>query len=211
MPVTELCLLRLKEGKEWTSPEVLDGLRKAKAVLEKVTDSTYHFLRCDENPDTCYMHGGWPTIDDHWNFVPSEENKVLQAAIKDIVTPEWAFHIDIDQAKTPLPAQSKVIALGRWYPKEGKIDDLENLFTSVTPTLAAGVGGEDKITRGRRLDKGYDPSIEGEPRAEYVVMSGWESIQAHEDFAKKFGESETSTQVQALVNGGDFFHTTLLV
>ncbi|KIX92911.1 uncharacterized protein Z520_11387 [Fonsecaea multimorphosa CBS 102226] len=211
MPVTELCLLRLKEGKEWTSSEVLDGLRKAKTVLERVTGSAFHFLRCEEQPDTCYMHGGWETIDDHWKFVPSEANKELQAAIKDIAIPEWAFHIDIDQAKTPLPAQSKVIALGRWYPKEGKIDELEMLFTSVTPTLAAGVGGEDKITRGRRLDKGFDPSIEGEPKPEYVVMTGWESVQAHQDFAKRFGESETASRIQSLVNGADFFHATVLV
>ena len=211
MPVTELALLRLKEGKEWTSPEVLDGLRKAKAVLERVTGSTYHFLRAVENPDTCYMHGSWPTIEAHWKFVPSEENKELQAAIKDLVTPEWAFHLDIDQAKTPLPVKSKVVALGRWFPKEEKTGEVEALFDSIIQTLESGVGGADKITRGRRLDKGYDPFTEGEPKPEYVVLTGWESVKAHEDFAKTFADSEAATQIQTLVNGGEFLHTTLLV
>ena len=113
MPVTELCLLRLAPGQDWSSPEMLDGLRKAKAILDKVTGSEYHFLHCVEQPDTCYMHGGWETIDTHWAFVPSEENKALQAAIQGLVIPEWAFHIEIDQTQTPLPVKCPSIAMGR--------------------------------------------------------------------------------------------------
>ncbi|KIW16178.1 hypothetical protein PV08_06229 [Exophiala spinifera] len=188
MPVTELALLRLRPGIEWPLAALNANLRKAKKVMESASGLKFRYFRCIEDPATIFIFGEWPSVEFHMTtFIPSQENQELLELLKDQVTVEWMFHLDIDQSHRPLPWHTSVIAVGRHFVADGEKESFEATFEANKHNLEAFIGGSDRVVGGWRIDKGVDPLLEGELKSEYVLISGWSSVEQHYQFAETEG------------------------
>ncbi|KAL6245612.1 hypothetical protein RBB50_007611 [Rhinocladiella similis] len=206
MPVTELALLRLRPGTEWPAAELIAHLRKAKSVMESASGFKFCYYRAVEDPDVIFIFGEWPSVEFHMtNFIPSQENQELLELLKDQVTVEWMFHLDIDQTQSPLPWHRRVIAVVRHFIADGEKESFQATFQENKHNLEAFIGGSDRVVGGWRIDKGVDPSLEGELKSEYVLISGWRSVEQHQDFAKTEGFQKYG-QIRNHLAGADIKH-----
>lgn len=72
--------------------------------MESVSDFKFGYFQTMEEPDAIFLFCEWSSVKFHMtNFDPSQENQDLLELLKDQVTLEWMFHLDIDQTQSPLP------------------------------------------------------------------------------------------------------------
>ncbi|KAK6371279.1 hypothetical protein LTS17_009010 [Exophiala oligosperma] len=210
MPVTELALLRLRPGTEWPTAELNAKLRQAKRVMETASGFDFRYFRAVEDPDVIFIFGAWPSVEFHMtNFIPSQDNQELLELLKDQVTVEWMFHLDIDQTHSPPPWHTNVIAVVRHFITDGEKESFKATFETNKHHLEAFIGGSDRVVGGWRIDKGFDPSLEGEVKSEYVLITGWRSVEQHHDFAKTDG-FEKYGQIRNHLAGAEVKHAVRL-
>jgi len=188
MVVTELALLRLRPGTTAQTPSLLVNLLKAKNVMEHASKSKFHYYHCVEDPEVIYIIGAWSSVRFHMDeFIPSQANQELLALLKDQVSVEWMFHVDVDQDVRPLPLDAAaVLAIGRHIVKDNEKQIVQETFNENKLELDAFAGGTDKVVGGWRIDQGYDPGSEG-VKDEFVLFTGWESVERHHAFATTEG------------------------
>ncbi|KIY00353.1 uncharacterized protein Z520_04038 [Fonsecaea multimorphosa CBS 102226] len=185
MAVTELARLRLQDGTEASSPSLHANLAKAKDVMEKASGFEFWYYHCLEEPNIIFILGSWPSVDFHMHqFIPGPQNQELLALLQDQITVEWMFHLDIDQRIQSLPLKHDVLSIDRYIVQAGKKERFQATFENNKHALESHVGEQGRLIWGWRLDKGYDPSIGGEkPKEQFVLLSGWDSIEQHLEFA----------------------------
>lgn len=206
MAVTELARLRIQPGTEVSSPTLLANLSKAKTVMEKASGFKFHYYHGVEDTSVVFILGAWPSVEYHMqDFIPSQSNQELLALLKGQVVVEWMFHLDIDQTKTALPLTRKFIAIGRHIIKDGERDAFRETFKANRHEIQSFIGGGGYVVGGFRIDKGFDPSAEGEAKDEFVLFTSWDSVKHHMDFAKMTG-FEGYGQIRNHLEGADIQH-----
>ena len=210
MAVTELARLRLLAGTEPSTPTLLANLAKAKAVMEEASGFKFHYYHCVEDPNVIFIIGAWPSVQFHMqHFIPGRPNQELLALLKDQVTVEWMFHLDIDPTKGQLPLTRDFVAIGRHFIKEGDLDGFRATFGENKHALESFIGGPSQFAWGFRMDKGFDPSLEREKQEEFVLFTAWNSVEHHCEFAKEDGLKKYM-QIKDHLEGVDIKHAALL-
>lgn len=96
MAVTEIALLRFKSQvpSSATKQRLLLQVKKAQSEW---SGYPVHFALQVEDPTLLYLFGGWDSVATHIReWIPSEINQSLLELLKDDITVEWMFHLDID-------------------------------------------------------------------------------------------------------------------
>lgn len=178
--------------------------------MEKASGFEFHYYRCVESPDIIYIIGAWPSVDFHMqDFIPSAANQDLLVLLKDLVVVEWMFHVDIDQTKRKLPLDRTTVAIGRHSIKAGERDRFQKTFEENKHHLESFIAGEGQVVGGDRLDTGFDPSIEGDRKEEFVLFTGWHDVEQHGNFAKREGFEEYA-KIRDHIGGADIKHAVRL-
>jgi len=97
MLVTELARLSLQPDTESIVSRIAGEPREAKEVMQQASGFEFWYYQCVEDPNVIFILGSWPSVDFHMReFIPSQPNQELLASLKDQVTVEWMFHLNID-------------------------------------------------------------------------------------------------------------------
>ncbi|OAP58200.1 hypothetical protein AYL99_07290 [Fonsecaea erecta] len=212
MAVTELARLRLQDGTEASSASLHANLARAKNVMEEASGFEFWYYHCVEEPNVIFILGSWPSVDFHMHeFIPSPQNQELLALLKDQVTVEWMFHLDIDQRTHPLPLNHDVLSIDRYIVEDDSKEQFKTTFEDNKPSLESYVGESGRLTWGWRLDKGYDPSSKNEkPKEQFVLLIGWDSVEQHLGFAN-MEEFQKHSQIRNdREEGSDIKHARLM-
>lgn len=208
MPVTELAILQVPETNLPFSSQLLDRLAHAKAAMEEFSGYKFFYYHCKEDPTIIYIIGCWPSVDFHMQeWIPSKENQDLLTLLGGQLTVDAMFHIGIDQTLTPVPTTADVLAVERHYIKPGKRSDFEETFKNVGHHLDAFTEEKWAGAGAFRIDR--DKDTDGREKDEFVLLTGWDSVERHSEFAKAQGFQEYS-KIREYLEGADIKHATLL-
>lgn len=208
MPVTELAILPLthaltKENLSLPSA-VIQKLKIAKSVLEEASNYEFRFFQQIEDPSVIYIIGKWDSPEAHYAFLPSAKNQELLQLFKEDVHIEEVdgkkmqmWHLDHDVFNVPANAKwvfkAPISSCNRHFvPKEKKSGFIEK-FNEVRGLL------EDFTTPygvvgGWRIEK-----------EEWVLFSGFESVENHMEFAKTEGFGKYR-EIVGFVRGSEVKH-----
>jgi heme-degrading monooxygenase HmoA len=193
MLVTELALLPLTHNLNQETPNLPASLKQkfisAKQVLEKASGHKFYFFQQVEDPSIIYIIGSWESPQAHATFLPSAENQELLELFKDDIIVEekdekkmTMWHLDADvfsgvneEVKSVFTAP--VISLNRHFvPRDKKagfvkkFDEVKGLLEDFTTPY--------QVVGGWRIEK------EAEEKEEWVLFSGFGSVEKHHEFAK---------------------------
>ncbi|KAF4306492.1 putative dimeric alpha-beta barrel [Botryosphaeria dothidea] len=201
MAVTELALLRLKSGASFDDPALRADLQKARKAMEDFTQQPFHYFVQIEDPALFYIVGSWPSADYHFQkWVPSSANQELLELLKDKLSVEWMFHIDVEKPQLPLDAP--VMAIGRHFIVSDKRTGFIQTFGAVKHNV-------ENFTAPRKATGGWRIEKETEHKEEWVLFTGWDEVAHH----GKFGESEGFQEygkVREFVDGFEVKHVKTL-
>jgi heme-degrading monooxygenase HmoA len=184
MPVLELLLLRLRPGISPTDPTLVQNLSTVRSLVH--TNS--RFYQCIEDASLVYILGQWPSLAAHQAFLASPEREAILSHQTHQLDFRWMVHLDVPEGKTiedALPFAAPVLNIAKTTftaPGAGEVDAYKRV---------RGVRWRSKIvdaTRPYPLFEGWRiDAPEGE--AEHVVLTGWESVEAHFRFTKSTREA----------------------
>lgn len=181
MTVTELAILHVLPigDTKGPSPELLARLKRARQVLETSSGYSFSFLQQIEDPNVLYIIGAWSTPAAHEAFLPSPQNQALLDSIKGHIDTEemLMYHLDLDATVTPLPLDAPAISINRHFIKNGQRMAFQKQFDEVKPLL------QDYI-RPRPVAGGWRIEKETEDKEEWVLFSGFDSVEHHSGFAR---------------------------
>jgi quinol monooxygenase YgiN len=194
MPVTEFAILPLKHPLTENStipPALLQKLQIAREVLEEASKYKFYYFQQIEDPSTMYIIGKWDSPEAHYTFLASPENqKLLELFKEDIYIEETngkimqMWHLDDDVFAVPSGAEwvftAPVISCNRHFvPKKNKPSFIEK-FNEIRGLL-------EKYTKPYGVVGGWRIEKEDEEKEEWVLFSGFESVDHHMEFAKTDG------------------------
>jgi hypothetical protein len=202
MPVTEIALLKLLPGVEASSLLLRACLRKAKETMEKASGSEFWYYHSIDCPEQIYILGQWPSVGFHMDeFIPSPENQGLLALLKDQISVEWMFHVDVDQMKQPLPLSKKVLVVEQYFTPDVGREIFQETFNANRHHLDAFVGGGSQVVGGWKIDKGAGQIAVKEPVPEvFVLFIAWDSVEQYFNFDSVDGFEEY-VQIRDLITG----------
>jgi hypothetical protein len=87
------------------------------------------------------------------------------------------YHLELDISATPLPLEAPAISINRHFIREGQKKPFEKQFIQVKPLLQA-------YTKPLPVAGGWRIEKEGEGKEEWVLFSGFDSVEHHHGFAK---------------------------
>ena len=153
--------------------------------MEDFTSLPFYCFQGVEEPSLVYILGSWHSIEQHMgSWISSPENQALLQLMKDQVQVEWMFHVDIDPFT--LPFEKPTLAIARHFVEADKKGGFEEMFHSVKHHLEVFVGGKGLVRGGWRIDKDEEKSGE----EEWLLFTGWDSLENHLKFAKTEGFEE---------------------
>lgn len=213
MPVTEFAILPLTHPlmKEDSTPPsaVIQKLQIAKSVLEQASKYKFHFFQQIEDSSIIYIIGKWNSPEAHYAFLPSAENQKLLELFKEDVHIEGKdgkkmqmWHLDHDVFDVPSGAEwvfkAPVVSCNQHFvPKEKKFGLIEK-FNEVKGLL-------DDFTKPYGVVGGWRIEKEDEGKEEWVLFSGFESMDHHMEFAKTEG-FEKYREIVEFVGGFEVKH-----
>lgn len=226
MPVTELALLQMLPG---TTPYSLrSSLIEAKEVMEAFSNNLskttshpsenpthipssdlppappsgphqFHFYTQYEDPTKLYILGSWPSAALHNNtFLPSAENQALLEKVKGQVEVKWMVHIELEQSTIPLDAPT--LAIGQHVITPSNNAGFEEAFDDNKHHLEH--FSTRKIAGGWRHEKDERP--DGGVRDVFVVFSGWDDVDHHNNFAKGEPAFDEYSKIIEWIDKGGF-------
>jgi heme-degrading monooxygenase HmoA len=213
MPVTEFAILPLvhslsKDNSTLPSP-LLEKFRTAKKALEQASKYTFYLFQQIEDPSIIYIIGRWDSPEAHYAFLPSTENQKLLELFKDDVNIEETngkkmqmWHLDHDvfdvSSGTEMVFTAPVISCNRHFvPKEKKPGFIEK-FAKVKGLL-------EEFTRPYAVVGGWRIAKEDEGKEEWVLFSGFESVENHQEFAQTEGFAQYR-EIVGFVSGFEVNH-----
>lgn len=96
--VLELACLHILPGTDTSSPDLVAKLKEAKTTMEAAskTGHGFHFFSCNEDASLIVLVGAWQSVKQHMEeFIPSDANQNLLQLLKDQISVEWMFHVDL--------------------------------------------------------------------------------------------------------------------
>jgi hypothetical protein len=205
MPVTELANFHLKNNKGLDALENEDTKTAFLIATKKqAADAGYpvYIFTQVEDPSHIYLLGGWDSVEAHVEkWIPSEENQKLLASVQDGLDVVWVHHIDIDPVANEngsgVPLSAPVIAIGRFFLQGSKKASFQDDFSANKHYLEA-------FTAPKSFGAGWRLDSEGSGE-EFVVFSGWDTIEDHGKFAASDGFKDFE-KIKAYLDGTDIKH-----
>jgi heme-degrading monooxygenase HmoA len=182
MPVLELLLLRLRPGISATDPTLVENLSTVRSLVH--TDS--RFYHCTEEPSLVYILGQWPSLAAHKAFLASPEREQILSHQTHQLDFLWMLHLDIPQGTAmgdAVPFMAPVLSIARMsFPAAGPhVDAYKTILANHRSRIV-------DATRPYPLFDGWRVDAP-EGRAEYVILTGWESAEAHAEFTRSMREA----------------------
>jgi heme-degrading monooxygenase HmoA len=189
MPVTELANFPLATPLPANTPlpsALHQKLLHAKQVLEAAAGYKFYFYRQIEDPSVFYILGRWSSVAAHASFLLSPENQVLLDMLTDDIDGEkmTMYHLDIDifdvleGGKCVVGVEgAEVVSLNRHFIQTEKKNGFQGTFDGVKGLL-------ENYTEPWQVAGGWRIEKEAEGKEEWVLFSGFESVEQHEGFAK---------------------------
>lgn len=187
MPVLEICLLKVKPSISPTSPLLLTSLQKVRTTLAtRITNTASRFYQSLEDPTEIYILGIWPTLAAHHTFLASPEKAEILDAQQDLLDFGWILHIPIE-SMDEVPFDAPVMAITRLFVKGEHVRRYKEVGAKYREKVVEG-------TKPFRIVNGW--RVDGEEgRLENVILTGWETREAHFEFTaamvEKFPEYGT--------------------
>ncbi|KAL3443131.1 hypothetical protein BJX65DRAFT_285718 [Aspergillus insuetus] len=216
MPVRELACLRLRNGEPFTSSANEQTLRKLRAgILEQArhTNSATHVLSQIEDPSAFYILGKWESVSQHvHDWIPSETNQAIMGGLAEDVELVFLEHLQLassgaNKHEEGIPINADVIAIGRYFVSDGEKGGFQRTFDQTKQYLEQFNGGRG-ISGGWREDKEI-ASDQGQAREEFVLFSGWTSVDEHMQFAESEGFKEFA-KIKEFLSGAEIKHATVV-
>jgi heme-degrading monooxygenase HmoA len=213
MPVTEFAILPLThpltEENSTLPSAVTQKLQTAKSVLEQASKYKFHFFQQIEDPSTIYIIGKWDSPETHYAFLPSAKNQKLLELFKEDVHIEekdgkkmQMWHLDHDVLDIPSGAESvfkaPIISCNRHFVPKEKKTGFNEKFSEVRGLLEDFTKPYD-VVGGLRIER------EDEEKEEWVLFSGFRSVDNHMEFAKTKG-FEKYREIVGFVSGFEVKH-----
>lgn len=223
MPVTEFAILPLTHPLTKENPSLpstlIQKLKTARTVLETASKHSFHYFQEVEDPSVIYIIGKWDSPTTHGIFLPSPENQRLLEGLKDDVVMQHEdpgkkismWHLDTDvfivpASKEELKAEENlkwvftapVVSCNRHFVPKDKKDGFEKKFNEVRYLL-------EEFTKPYFVVGGWRIEKESEEKEEWVLFSGFESVEHHMKFAKTEGFAKYRELV-AFVDGFEVRH-----
>ncbi|KAE9366176.1 hypothetical protein N431DRAFT_91180 [Stipitochalara longipes BDJ] len=212
MPVTELAIIPFnhsldKKHQALPSTTLVQKLQTAKAVLEKASNYNFHYFQQIEDPSILYIVGKWESPEAHYAFLPSSENQKLLEILKGDIDDKngkkmQMWHLDHDVFTVPSGTEwvftAPVISCNRHFvPKEKRPGFIEK-FSQVRGLL-------EEYTKPYGVVGGWRIEKEDGEKEEWVLFSGFESVENHMKFAKTEGFAKYR-EIVGFVSGFEVKH-----
>ncbi|KAJ6160729.1 hypothetical protein N7470_004125 [Penicillium chermesinum] len=198
MPVTELALVRFKATEEPPSAAVKERLRAAQQGQSEYSKYPVTFFSQTEDSSFVYLLGGWESVEVHTNdWITSATNQRLLGVFAEDLSVEWMFHLNLDPASSAIPLEAPVVAIARFFVEPSKKAEFETTLAAGLTHLGAYIAPLT-YAGGWRLDK------EGEDE-EYVLFTGWNSVEDHFKFAETESFKEYA-KIKPLLKGSEIKH-----
>ena len=184
MAVLELLLLRLRDGISPTDPTLVRNLSTVRSLVH--TNS--RFYHCIEDPSLVYILGQWPSLDAHRRFLSSPEKEQILSHQTHQLDFGWMLHLDLPEG---------VSSMDEVIPFPAPILSIARMFFSTSGTHVEAYKKILASHRSKIVDATLPyPLFDGwridaqEGKAEYVILTGWETASAHAEFTKSMREAE---------------------
>jgi len=175
--------------------------------VESVASSEFYYHHCIELPSLVYILGSWPSVTAHIDdWIPTSQSQQLLQIFKKQIAVEWMFHIGIDQSETPLTGivRSPIVEVCRYFISEPeKKQAFKGSSEPGRKVLNDQSCGRQKVIGEWRLHRDAEEMPE-----EFVLFTGWHSVEEHMAFAKDRFEKHSS--IRASIEGEDIKHANLL-
>ncbi|KUJ15551.1 uncharacterized protein LY89DRAFT_588084 [Mollisia scopiformis] len=213
MPVTEFAILPLTHPLTKENPtlpsSVIEKLKTAKEVLETASKNSFHYFQQIEDPSIIYIIGKWDSPAAHGTFLPSPENQRLLGLLKDDIAsgvdPDKKmsmWHLDVDAFEVgkleKWVFEAPVISCNRHFVPKQRREGFEKQFNQVKYLL-------EEYTKPYKVIGGWRVEKESEEKEEWVLFSGFESVEHHMGFAKTEGFAEYR-EIVGFVEGFEVRH-----
>ncbi|KAL2787574.1 hypothetical protein BJX66DRAFT_310660 [Aspergillus keveii] len=215
MPVHELACLRLKNGHPLTSPGNEGTLRKLRAgILEQAryTNSATHVLSQIEDPSVFYILGNWESVSQHVDeWIPCKKNQTIMGGLAEDVELVFLEHLEIPSSDAmgnagEVPLTADVIAIGRYFVSHGEKEAFRGTLNETKHRLERFNEGKG-LCGGWREDK--EVGDEGHAKEEFVLFSGWTSVDEHMQFAESEGFKDF-VRIKEFLKGAEIKHATVV-
>lgn len=204
MTVTELAILPLIDPTNSFPGALIDKLKTARTVLETASGHKFYYFQQIEDPSFIYLLGRWDSVATHQEFLPSVENQKLLELLKHEISINGIrmWHLDADiftpAEMTQLVLEAPTISCNRHFVSAGKKEDFEQQFQEVKSIL-------DEYTKPYSAIGGWRIEKETNEKEEWVLFSGFESVDHHTAFAKTDGFAEYK-KIVGFVEGFELKH-----
>jgi heme-degrading monooxygenase HmoA len=154
--------------------------------VRSLVHTNSRFYHCIEDPSLVYVLGQWPSLAAHNAFLASPEREQILSHQTHQLDFLWMLHLDLPEGKTiedALPFAAPVLGIARM------------MFTASGPGVDVykriWINHWSKIvdaTRPYPLCDGWRIDAP-EGKAEHVILTGWESVEAHSQFRESMREA----------------------
>jgi heme-degrading monooxygenase HmoA len=174
MPVLELLLLRLRPGISPQDPTLVENLSTVRSLVH--TNS--RFYHCIEEPTLIYILGQWPSLAAHKAFLSSPEKDAILLPQTHQLDFAWMLHLDLPEGKSMedvLPFTAPILGIARIFfnTSDPDVDAYKKILVDHRSKVVE-TTGPYPFFGAWRIDA-------EEGKAEYVILTGWESVEAHDE------------------------------
>jgi len=221
MNVTEIAILRLAAGdidSAFTNTakrglEIQNDWHIANFphLPSTLAERASHCLQQIEDPGKIMITADWESVEAHWKWIRSEENTAVMTSLGSYFTisPDdmVLFHLDssifrnipVDSSgESAALLDSPAISVERLFIDADKKDEFLDRLSVVRNLL-------EKAAAPRMVRGGWRVDVESEDRLEYVLVSGWESVEKHTKFSQS-PEAARIHEIKQLAREADSKH-----
>ncbi|EDU46957.1 hypothetical protein PtrSN002B_008275 [Pyrenophora tritici-repentis] len=181
MPVLEITQLCLK-GITADDPALLQTLS---AVRDKLQTNSQFYVSVEE-PDLIFILGIWPDLDAHLKFLASPAREEVLGPQEDMLEFRWTIHVEFGGMHL-IPADAPILAMERMYVKGEQVESVDRAVIKHMQQLKT--THPFNVAHGWRCDMAPGDH-------EVLLISGWETTQAHVTLVKKESNDKDSVAVE---------------
>lgn len=156
------------------------------------------FYHCVDDPNLIYILGQWPSWAAHQDFLASPEREQILSHQTHQLDFVWMLHLDLPQGgsiEKVVPFTAPVLSIARMIFTNPSLQI--NAYQTIAANHRSNIAHATSpypLFDGWRIDALRD-------QAEYVILTGWESVEAHSQFTKSMREaSQESASARAHVD-----------
>jgi heme-degrading monooxygenase HmoA len=165
-----------------------------------------------EDPCVFYILGKWKSLSQHVDeWIPSETNQAIMGGLAEDVELVFLQHLEISSAGTneheeDILAKADVVAIGRYFVSGGDKKAFQRTLDETKHYLEQ-FNGRKGISGAWREDK--EAGDEGHAKEEFVLFSGWTSVDKHMKFAES-EEFKEFAKIKEFLSGAEIKHATVV-